>query len=310
MGRLSGRVALAVLFLSAYNGANFIAFKIGVGALPAVMLGALRFSAAALILLPVAAWRVRGAGLPPARQMAAAGLLGVAMLVGGQTLTIWGVRFLPAGVASVFGASPPLFLALFDWAALREPLGRRQLAGVCVGFAGIAFIGWNSAGAGGFRWIGAGAVLGASAVWAAGSLVANRVTLPADPVVNLVVQLLAAGAVLFGLTLGSGTAARVDFGSIPLQAWEALAFLVVVSTVLGYSVFSWLNHAVSSTIANAFCYVAPVIAIGLAALLLREPVGWAKATAAAIALAGVALMISGEGAPRPVSRSLPPGREA
>jgi len=230
---LSGRVALAILFLSAYNGANFIAFKVGVGALPAVVLGALRFTAAALILAPVAAWRLRGVGLPPTRQIAAAGLVGVAMLVGGQTLTIWGVRFLPAGVASVFGASPPLFLALFDWAALREPLGRRQLAGVCVGFAGIAFIGWNSAGTGGFRWIGAGAVLGASAVWAAGSLVANRMTLPTDPVVNLAVQLLAAGAVLCGLALGSGVAAQVDFGSIPLQAWEALAFMVVVSTVLG-----------------------------------------------------------------------------
>ncbi len=79
---------------------------------------------------------------------------------------------------------------------------------------------------------------------------------------------------------------------------------------LGYSVFSWLNHAMSSTIANVYCYVAPVIAIGLAALLLHEPVGWAKAAAAAIALAGVALMVSGEGAPRPASRPLPPGKEA
>ena len=44
-------------------------------------------------------------------------------------------------------------------------------------------------------------------------------------------------------------------------------------------------------------YVAPVLALGLGALILGEPLTWARAAAAGVALAGVALIVSaGRGA--------------
>ena len=142
-GRSWGVPALAFLWF--YNGVNFLAFKVGVDALPAVFLAAARFTVAGVVLLPVATWRVLAAGRPDARTLLAAGLLGVVMLVAGQALAIWGVRYLPAGTASVFGSTPPLFLALFAWLVFQRPLGRRQLVGVCVGFVGTALLGWSAA---------------------------------------------------------------------------------------------------------------------------------------------------------------------
>jgi drug/metabolite transporter (DMT)-like permease len=88
-------------------------------------------------------------------------------------------------------------------------------------------------------------------------------------------------------------------GDVPFRSWAALAFLTVVSTLLGYSVFSWVNQAVSPTLANSYNYVAPVITLGLASLFLGEPLSWPKAAAAAVALGGVALMVSGKGPDRP-----------
>ena len=285
-----GLVALAVGYQWFYNGANFLAFKLAGNALHPLMVAALRFSLAAAILIPFALvrWRRSPASL---REIGGAAVLGVVMLVASQALAIWGTHFLPAGVAAVFGSSAPLFLALFAWRVLHQPLTQRQTAGVAIGFVGLALMGWSSASGGEFKPIGGVLALVASASWAAGSLLAPRLKLPRDPVVGLTAQLVAAGVVLGVTVTASGIAAGTNFARVPAPAWGALAFLIVASTLVGYAVFLALNADVSPTLANTFNYAAPVIALCLSALLLHEPLTLLKLVAGGVTLAGVALMI-------------------
>jgi drug/metabolite transporter (DMT)-like permease len=284
-------VAVAVGYQWFYNGINFLAFKVSGDAMHPMMVATLRFGGAAMLILPVALWRFRSHPAT-ARQLASAAAIGVVMLVAGQTLSIWATHFLPAGVASVFGSAPPLFLALFAWLVFRQPLARRQVAGVAVGFAGLALMGLSSAGNAGFHVAGAALALVASAAWAAGSLLAARVALPSDPVVGLAAQLVAAGLLLAAISGATGIMSQAEFSRVPLPAWGSLAFLILASTLIGYAVFLALNRAVSPTLANTYNYVAPVIALGLSALLLGEPLTWFKVVAAAVALVGVTLMLS------------------
>ncbi|WP_442949256.1 EamA family transporter [Nostoc sp.] len=67
---------------------------------------------------------------------------------------------------------------------------------------------------------------------------------------------------------------RINLAEFPRQAWVVIAFLTFVSTLIGYGVFTWLNTKVSNTLANTYNYVSPAIALGLAALLLKEPLTW------------------------------------
>jgi drug/metabolite transporter (DMT)-like permease len=285
-----GLVALAVGYQWFYNGANFLAFKVAGNALHPLMVATLRFSLAALILLPFALVRWRRSPVST-RELGGAAVIGVTMLVASQAMAIWGTHFLPAGVAAVFGSSSPLFLALFAWGVFYQPLTRRQVAGVAIGFVGLAVMGWTSATGGDFRPIGAVLALAGSAAWAAGSLLAPRLALPRDPVIGLAVQLAAAGMVLGAIVTVSGIAATTHLARVPLAGWGALAFLIVASTLIGYAVFLTLNANVSPTLANTFNYAAPVIALCLSALLLHEPLTVVKLVAGGIALLGVALMI-------------------
>ena len=82
-----------------------------------------------------------------------------------------------------------------------------------------------------------------------------------------------------------------DVSEVPVSAWLALTFLVVASTLVGYTVFLAVNAEVSPTIANTFNYAAPVVALLLSAFLLGERLTLPKLLAAAVALAGVALMM-------------------
>ncbi|MCX4160034.1 MULTISPECIES: DMT family transporter [Paraburkholderia] len=287
-----GLVALAVGYQWFYNGANFLAFKVAGNAMHPLMVATLRFSFAALIMLPfgITRWRRVPAS---AREVAGAALIGITMLVASQALAVWGTHFLPAGVAAIFGSSSPLFLALFAWAVFHRPLAARQVAGVAVGIVGLALMGWTSATGSDFRPMGAALALTACAAWAAGSLLASHVALPRDPVLSLTVQLVSASVVLSGIVTVSGIAATTHLANVPASAWAAIAFLVVASTLIGYAVFLKLNAEVSSTLANTFNYAAPVVALGLSTVLLHEPLTLVKLVSGAIALIGVALMIGG-----------------
>lgn len=286
-------VVSAVGYQWFYNGANFVAFKIGGNAIPPLLLAAMRFAIAAVLVLPLALWRQRSRPAAASELGAAAGL-GLAMLVGGQTLGILGTHLLPAGVASVFGSAAPIFLALFAWVVLREPLSVGQACGVGLGFAGLALMAWFASAGGGFSPLGAALALAASASWAAGSLWSRRLRLPDDPVVLLAAQLVATAAVLGFAVAVTGIAGRPDPSSVPADAWGALAYLVIASTLVGYAVFLAVNADVSPTLANTFNYAAPVVALLLSAALLREPLSLPKLLAAGVALSGVALMVRGQ----------------
>ena len=300
-------VVLAVGYQWFYNGANFLAFKVAGDALHPLMVATLRFSFAA-ILMPFALLRWQRSSASPG-ELGSAALIGIIMLVASQAVAIWGTHFLPAGVAAVFGSSSPLFLALFAWGVFRQPLTGRQLAGVAIGFCGLALMGWTSATGGDFRPIGAALALASCAAWALGSLLAPRLALPRDPVIGLTVQLVASALSLGAIVTVSGIAATAHLAHLPLSAWAALAYLVVASTLIGYAVFLALNAQLSPALANTFNYAAPVIALGLSALLLHEPLTIVKLVSASLALAGVALMIDrgapaatpGGGFPRPKS---------
>jgi drug/metabolite transporter (DMT)-like permease len=291
-----GLLIAAVGYQWFYNGANFLAFKIAGNALPPLMVATLRYWIAALILLPFLLIRLRRQR-PSMRELGGTALIGVTMLVASQALALWGTHFLPAGVAALFGSSAPLFLALFAWGLFRQPLSNRQLAGVAIGFAGLALMGWTSLRGGDIRLIGVVLTLSAGAAWAAGSLLAPKLPLARDAVVSLAIQLFSAAAVLSVIDVLSGAVAETHLVGVPLAAWGAIAFLVVASTLIGYATFLILNTKVSSTLANTFNYASPVVALFLSALFLNEPLTPVKLLSGTIALVGVALMIGGRASP-------------
>jgi len=105
-------VLLAVGYQWFYNGANFVAFKIGGDAVHPLLLASMRFAIAAIIILPFGLWRFyrRPPGLS---ELGNAAALGVVMLVGSQSVAIIGTHSLPAGVASVFGSAALFSLRYF-----------------------------------------------------------------------------------------------------------------------------------------------------------------------------------------------------
>lgn len=282
-------VGLALIGIYLATGTTYLAVKVVSQELSPVVLTVVRLLGAAVLLMPFTAWRLRrGAAWPTATELRNIAGAGVLLLTVGQVGTAIGISSMPAGIAAVIGSSAPLFLAIFSVIFLRQPLPRQHVFGIVLGFCGIATLTFGSPG-GKVNLVGAGAILVASAGWAAGSLYARQVRLPSDPVVALNLQLFFGGLLAVPLSLWP-TDRPVDVLQLSGRAATGLGYLIAAA-IAAFLAFNWLNQNVSSTVANTFTYVAPVVALAFGVLFLGESVTLLEGLAAGLALAGVVLMV-------------------
>jgi O-acetylserine/cysteine efflux transporter len=121
-----------MLLIQAIWGVNFVVVKLGLDHMPPLFFVALRFSLAALILLPFS-------GLPRAhlkRVIPLSFTLGVMHFA----LIYWGMRHLDAATTAIAVQLQVPFAAILAAIFFRESLHWRRITGMVIAFAGIALI--------------------------------------------------------------------------------------------------------------------------------------------------------------------------
>ncbi|RKT57003.1 O-acetylserine/cysteine efflux transporter [Saccharothrix australiensis] len=261
-------------------GVNFVVIKVGLAEFPPLLFSALRFLAAAVPALwfvgpPRVAWRwVVAVAL--ALGVAKFGLLFLGMGAG-----------MPAGLSSLVLQSQVFFTVLFAAALLRERPRPVQLAGMAVAAVGIVLIAVD---------YGVGSpvaalllVVLAAVAWGL-SNVATRYAKPPDPLAFNVWVCAVAVLPLLGLSLvfEGPSAALAALGDVSWSGVGALLFIGWVSTLFGFSAWSFLlkEHDASSVV--PFALLVPVAGMFSGWLLLDEAIGPLRLGAAALVIAGMA----------------------
>jgi multidrug transporter EmrE-like cation transporter len=183
--------AIALLVLA--WGSTFAAVKIGLGHAPPVLFAGMRSLLGGGLVAVLAATR---SGPPRLRDTwplhGLLALLNVVLFFSLQTLAI---MELPSGLAAVLIYLQPVLTGILAWPLLGEPLNRRKVAGLLLGFAGIVVV---SAGAfsGHASVVGVGYAVGAALVWALGTVAFKRFSDRVDAWWAVAVGFLAGGLVL------------------------------------------------------------------------------------------------------------------
>ncbi|NWG76344.1 MAG: EamA family transporter, partial [Rubrivivax sp.] len=103
-------------------------------------------------------------------------------------------------------------------------------------------------------------------------------------------QMLAGGVLLLALSWALGE--RPGWPPDPRAAASWL-YLVVASTLLGFTAYMVLLERSTATLASSYTYVNPVIALALGVALDGEVVSALEWAAAAVVLVGVVLLLAG-----------------
>lgn len=281
-------VALATVYV--VWGSTYLAIRVMVETVPALLGAGLRFLIAGCALYACLLVRRGRQRLKVSRREAAgAALVGILLSAGGNGLVTVAERDIASSLAALVIASVPLVIVLIR-ALSGERVGRAALAGVAVGFVGVAILvvpGASTRGSG----LGVLLVLAASVSWAAGSVTSTRLTLPPDPLTSTALQMTAGGAVMLIAGLLIGETRAVDLGGLSLRSGLAFGYLVVFGSLAAFTAYAWLLQHVPISRVSTYAYVNPVIAVALGWAVLSERIAATTLVGAAVIIAAVAFIV-------------------
>lgn len=278
------RLLLAVLIVSIW-GSNFVALKLALHDLPPLLLVTLRFI---FVAIPAVFFLKRPA--VPLRQLL---VYGFSMFAFQFSFMFLGMKLgMSAGLASLilqFQVFVTLGLAVVF---LKETVSFPQIAGALVATAGFVVVGLHTGGditVAGFT-----CLILAAISWAIGNFTSKRLG-KVNPLALVVwgslpvsFAMAAASLVFEGPELILHSLRHVS-----LTAILCTAYTVYFSTLVAYSLWSWLLARHPATTITPFALLVPVFGMISSALLLGEPLpGW-KLLAAALVIAGLSLTIFG-----------------
>lgn len=298
-------VALAIVYV--VWGSTYLAIRVAVEQVPPLLGMGSRFLVAGALLAVVL--RLRGVDLRVSRaELAGSALLGLMLpFLGNGLVAIGESRGTPSGVAALLIAAVPIFVTLYRFGAGDRPRPW-SVAGVLLGFAGLAWLVLGGRHQGDVPLVGAAVVVAASAFWAFGSWVQPRLTLPGNAFVITVYEMATGGAMMAAAGLLRGE--RLDPAGYGADTWLAWAYLVVVGSVVAFSSYVWLLANAPIGLVATYAYVNPVVAVLLGWLILSEPVTSAVVVGGLVIVAAVAVVITVERPRRPDDIPVPvPPRE-
>lgn len=276
-------VDAALLFVVVMWASTFTVFKIAWRDVDPVAFTAIRFVAmvafsAGLMFTARDRVRLRRADIP---LLAASGLTGYFLYQMGFVL---GLDRTTALASAILIATHPIFSVLFVWLAGRERPGRVEVAGVVVGFLGVAVFlrAWDAFAAatpGDLLSLGAAAAFGAYGV-------INQPLSERYPTRELMGYALAIGGGLIAL-VGIPAMARQDWGSVGGPAWLILAYAVVGPVYLAYALWNWAIRRLGVTQTVVYGLLVPVLGGALAVLALDESVRLEQLIGAVLVVAGL-----------------------
>jgi drug/metabolite transporter (DMT)-like permease len=283
------KIVLAFLAVYLCWGMTYLAMRIAVRDIPPHLMSGARFLVAGLVLY---LWtRRRGDPKPTAIQWRSATMVGAFLLLGGNSTVAWAEQQVPSGLAAVLIAVAPIWMVAFEWVRGGPRPGKRVIAGLILGLAGVALlVSPKGDSTTQVNLIGAVMLVLASASWAWGSVVSKSAPLPKSPFLATSMEMIGGGVLLLLTALAVGQVAHFRPTEVSANAVLAWLFLVVFGSLVGFTAYIWLLGVTSIAKAGTYAYVNPIVAVFLGWAILDEPVTGRTLIAALVILVGVALV--------------------
>jgi len=202
-------------------------------------------------------------------------------------LTYTAMQRLSAGMAALVASTNPLVLALLAPRFLGEPLTRWKAIGLVVGFGGVVFVIVARHGTPAALPFDAGLAFCGVLSSVASTLLYKRFAVDQSLVAINAIQLCVAALVTIPVALLVYGAPVVVVTS---ELTASFVYLVLVLSVGASLIWFWLLRHGEASRVSAYYYLTPIFGLGLAALLLHEPLGLSDLVGLVAIAAGIALV--------------------
>jgi drug/metabolite transporter (DMT)-like permease len=271
-------------------GSTYLGIRYAVESIPPFLMAGSRSVAAGLLLY---AFACRGQPVPTWVHWRNAILCGGLMLTIGNGGVTWAELVIPSGVAALLVALVPLWMVVLEWL---RPKGIRPrplvIAGLILGFVGVAFLarGKTNASGSAYGW-GVAVLMISSVAWAIGSILSRHSSKPVSLLLSVAMQMIAGGGLLLLLAVMRNEPAQFSFAQITPLSSAAWLYLTIFGSLVGFTAYGWLLQVSTPAKVSTSAYVNPFIAVLLGCTIGREPFSKDLLTAGALIILAVALIV-------------------
>lgn len=284
------RVWAALITIYVVWGSTYLAIRIALRSVPPFLLGASRFVVAGAVVgaIGLALARRSGERVEWRETLRSAVLPGFLFFGMGNGSISWAQQRLDSGVTSLVVCALPLWMALFDRLLYGRRLSRTTGVGIVLGFAGAAVL-VGPGGGGRVDVLGVLGVMAGSVCWAIGSLRSRQTAARTNPMLASGVQMIWGALFLCGFATADGEPWQA--GAPSWDAVGGIAYLVVVGTLVGFTLYVWLLRSAPTPLVSTYAFANPVVAVLLGALIEHERLGLRTLGAGALMVTAVGLIV-------------------
>ena len=277
---------VSLILAAVFWGANYAATKFAALSVAPLSIVAVRFVVAGLIMYAVlrvlepASRLTRKDVLP----MAGLGCLGVAV---GQTAFTYGVSLTSAANTGLIFATAPIWGLLFGFVLGLERPTWRGATGVGLSILGVGVVFYEGLGVEGPRLSGDLLVLSAAIGFGAYTVLSMRVLGRHSPLAVATYPILFGGPLV--LVFSAPIFTGLDWGSITVGAWSAVAFSAVFATAFAFSAWQTGISRIGANRVLVYQYLITITGVASGIVFFGEELGLEKIVGGLFILLGVYL---------------------
>lgn len=278
--------AVYIIWGSTYLGVRFASETI-----PPLLMASVRFLVSGTILYIVA--RAKGAAAPKPIHWKSSAITGFFLLLLGNGLMAWSLKFVASSLAAILVATEPFWLVLVAWLLFgKGKPAMKEILGLFIGFVGIVVLisVRDHSGSTHTNPVGVVMVMVSAIAWAIGSMYATKAVNTESSILTVAMQMLAGGVMLVIAGTLVGEWKLLNFDAVTTKSLLALAYLTFFGSLIAFTAYSWLLGKVSPSLASTYAFVNPVVAIFLGWSLGGETISEAMLLASGIIIASVILI--------------------
>lgn len=256
-------------------GSTYFFIQMAIGGFPPMLMGALRFLTAGVLLLT---WcLIKGDKVWVKKDIRSSAISGLLMLFTATGGVIWAEQSLPSAIVAIMVSANPIWFVALDKANWKVNLGNKStVIGLIIGFAGVillfaeAIIKSMNGSMTSTQVFALLLVMVDPIAWSAGALFSKKSSGTAPARVSSAWQMIIAGLAFIIAALFHHEFSSFHVSQVPAKAWMALGYLVFFGSIGAFSAYIWLLKVRSAVQVSTHSYVNPVIAILLGVLFAHE----------------------------------------
>ena len=266
---------VALLWLAIANiiwGASHAVGKVATDSFDPILLAGLRVVIATGIFWGLRITRIAPAEVIPSRQRGQLAALGLVAVAAAQMLDYSGLALTTATDSSLMIIGEVIFTAILAVVIAKEHLGWQRAIGLGVGIVGVVVLTLGGAPNSEYapnRALGNTLVLGALFCEALFTVIGASIAQRYHPLT--VMRWTYTGSLVIWVPVIVYHVAMGIFPSVSWEAWLAVAYVAIFTSVISYFLWFWVLRSAGSSLGAISLFIQPVVGACLGLFVLREP---------------------------------------